>query len=360
MKIAFTMSGTVDGQSERFEKPWFITFVMFIAMCFALPFDRGMWGKVGSSAEKPLIDASSHSSLTWRKKVVKVMYPAFFDILATGLCSMGFLYIPASVWQLLRGAEIVFAAIFAVCCLKRRLFKFHALSLCFCVAGIACVGLASVWGSEAEAEAKGSENSAALQMLGIGLALSGQVVQAAQAVAEEWLLKDVDLPGLQVVGFEGVWGALAMMVVVLPMVQMLPGSDDGHLEDEYNAVQLLRSSSSLSGLMLLYTFSCATYNMSGIAVTGALSAVHRVMLEALRTLIVWIFGLSVHYLVDPKSLIGEVWTAWSWLEVVGFVLLVLGQMIYGEMLKVPGLYYPPHEEMDESALASPGGVKNLY
>ena len=43
-----------------------------------------------------------------------VAIPSFFDILATGLCSMGFLYIPASVWQLLRGAEMVFAAIFAV------------------------------------------------------------------------------------------------------------------------------------------------------------------------------------------------------------------------------------------------------
>lgn len=27
-RIAFTMSGTVDGRTERFEKPWFITFVM--------------------------------------------------------------------------------------------------------------------------------------------------------------------------------------------------------------------------------------------------------------------------------------------------------------------------------------------
>ena len=29
-RIAFTMSGTVDGQTQRFEKPWFITFVMLL------------------------------------------------------------------------------------------------------------------------------------------------------------------------------------------------------------------------------------------------------------------------------------------------------------------------------------------
>ena len=28
LRIAITMSGTVDGRTERFEKPWFLTFVM--------------------------------------------------------------------------------------------------------------------------------------------------------------------------------------------------------------------------------------------------------------------------------------------------------------------------------------------
>ncbi|CAK9077892.1 unnamed protein product [Durusdinium trenchii] len=148
------------------------------------------------------------------------------------------------------------------------------------------------------------------------------------------------------------------LLFVLPTVQFLPGSDHGHAEDELDIIPLLRSNSKLFALICLYTFSCATYNISGIAVTGALSAVHRVMLEALRTLIVWAFGLWVHYCVDSTSLMGEVWTKWSWLEVMGFVLLVVGQMIYGEMLKIPGLYYPPHEEVEE-VMASPGSLKNL-
>lgn len=115
----------------------------------------------------------------------------------------------------------------------------------------------------------------------------------------------------------------------------------------------------LSALMGLYIFSCATYNMSGIAVTGALSAVHRVMIEALRTLIVWAFGLSIHYLVDPKSALGEVWTPYSWLEVAGFLLLVIGQVIYGAMVKIPRLYYPPSEEISHDVVASPGSLRNL-
>eukprot|EP00435_Cladocopium_sp_Y103_P012046 s872_g3.t1 len=216
MKIAFTMSGTVDGQTQRFEKPWFITFVMFAAMCLALPCDSSMWKCQRSKmATEPLLSPTVLMSrdavqMTWRQKVVRVIAPAFFDIGATGLCCVGFLYIPASVWQLLRGAEIVFAAIFSVFCLGRHLYCFHWIALLLCVLGIVSVGLASVWGDEAQASAKGAESAVSLQILGIGLALAGQVVQAAQVIAEEWLLKDVDLPGLQVVGFEGIWGALLM------------------------------------------------------------------------------------------------------------------------------------------------------
>eukprot|EP00439_Symbiodinium_sp_Y106_P034613 s6177_g4.t1 len=331
--VAFTMSGTADGRQERFEKPWLMTFIMFVSMTLALPFDAGMWRK---SSPEPLLGGQVADR--WREKV--------------RLRSMGFLYIPASVWQLLRGAEIVFAAIFAVTCLHRRLYCFQYIGLAFCVAGIFLVGLASVWGDDMEAEAKGKDSgNVQLLLIGICLALAGQVVQAAQAVAEDaGIGEDVDLPGLQVVGFEGVWGALAMLVFVFPTLYMLPGQDHGHAEDEVNAYELLRINSMLTALMGLYIFSCATYNISGIAVTGALSAVHRVMIEALRTLIVWAFGLSIHYLVDPKSALGEV---------AGFLLLVIGQVIYGAMVKIPRLYYPPSEEMSHDVVASPGSLRNL-
>jgi len=380
MKISFTMSSIdLSGHEKVFQKPWFITFIMFVAMTLALGFDRSMRRcepcrrNALASAKMPLVaDASPGAELkaaaagsapSWSKKVLMVSMPSVFDILATGLCSMGFLYIPASVWQLLRGAEMVFAAIFAVTCLKRTLFGYHFLGLFFCVVGIVLVGLASVWGDEAMAQKAvggsdpGSDGGQGMLLFGIALALSGQVVQAAQVVAEEWLLTDVDLPGMQIVGFEGFWGMLIMLGVAFPLLYGLPGSDRGHMENEADTIAMLKNSPALINMIVIYTFSCATYNMSGIAVTGALSAVHRVMLEALRTVIVWAFGLAVHY-CDESSKFGEVWTPYSWLEVAGFVVLVLGQATYGAMIKFPGLTYPPGSD-EPQAVVSPGAVRNL-
>ena len=36
-------------------------------------------------------------------------------------------------------------------------------------------------------------------------------------------------------------------------------------------------------VVIIYLFSCGTFNITGIAVTGALSAVHRMMLDASRS-----------------------------------------------------------------------------
>ncbi len=81
--------------------------------------------------------------------------------------------------------------------------------------------------------------------------------------------------------------------------------------------------------------------------TGALSAVHGGMIEALRTSVVWAFGLIVRSM-NPESAVGEVWTDYSPLQVVGFVLIIVGQCVYGAMLRLPGLRYPPDlEEADE-------------
>ena len=54
-------------------------------------------------------------------------------------------------------------------------------------------------------------------------------------------------------------------------------------------------------------------------------------------MIIWGVGLFVHYKIDPKSPFGEEWTESSRLQLVGFVILITGQAIYGEIVRLPGL-----------------------
>lgn len=50
-------------------------------------------------------------------------------------------------------------------------------------------------------------------------------------------------------------------------------------------------------------------------------------IETLRTLFVWIIDLFLYYFVG-KGGVGEPWTAYSWVQLFGFILLVAGTLTY--------------------------------
>merc|ERR1712046_239110 len=122
-----------------------------------------------------------------------------------------------------------------------------------------------------------------------------------------------------------------MFVVVYPVLWILPGSDGGHAEDPVDTFVMVSNSGPLMCCVVTYLISCGTFNITGIQVTAALSAVHRMMMDASRTVVIWAFALFVHYYVDESSAFGERWTGYSYMQLVGFLILVSGQAIYGEV-----------------------------
>lgn len=356
-KIQFTMSSVgVDGHPEVFHKPWYATANMLFGMGLVGVCDffyrrccttRKQPSTTPLPIDAPLMgsNAPMDKQMSYGRKVMLVSVPAAFDIVATGLCAIGMLYIPASVWQMLRGSAVVFSAVLSVIFLKRRLWSFNYIGLTLCVVGVTIVGLANVWGEEAagEDDEEGGASNVAGMLFGMWLVVAGQVVQAGQVVAEEFLMKEVDLPAMEIVGYEGLWGVLMMVIIVYPLLWVIPGDDHGHVEDPFDTFALLKNNMHLLAVVMTFLFSCATFNATGIAVTSSLSSIHRMMLDLSRTVMIWAFGLFVHYYYDPTSAFGESWTPYSHLQLVGFAILVLGQSIYGEVLKVPGLTYPKSE-----------------
>jgi drug/metabolite transporter (DMT)-like permease len=373
-KIQFTMNSIgKNGEVETFSKPWFGTLNMLMAMFFVLVVEQMLSGfslcrsQMGKS--KPLLmDASPigqaqvetltpKPSKTWCQKVLLVAIPAGLDLLATACSCIGIMYIPASVWQMLKGSALIFCAILSIFFLKRKMYAFNWLGIFLCVVGIASVGLANVLGAKGE-DASGQKDIGTL-LFGMALTLFGQIVQAAQVIAEEWLMKDVDLPSVQIIGFEGLWGILMMLLVVYPVLWILPGSDGGHAEDPVDTIVMVWNSGPLMCCVVTYLISCGTFNITGIQVTAALSAVHRMMMDASRTMVIWAFGLYVHYQVSPTSKFGESWNDYSCMQLVGFVVLVVGQAIYGGVLKLPILSYPTLPPADPTEFTSPAASMML-
>ena len=69
---------------------------------------------------------------------------------ATTIMTYGLVFINVSIMQMLRGAMIVFASLFNVWCLKRKLKPYQWFSVCLTVIALVMVGVSSVLSSQGD------------------------------------------------------------------------------------------------------------------------------------------------------------------------------------------------------------------
>jgi drug/metabolite transporter (DMT)-like permease len=164
----------------------------------------------------------------WR--VVYLALPACCDIAGTTLMNVGLLFVAASIYQMTRGALVLFVGVFSVLFLKRHLHLYKWLALVIVVAGVGVVGLAGALakdkkavpsvlnifskGSDAE---KNPEDIAVRTIIGVLLIAAAQIFTATQFVLEESIMERYSLEPLKAVGWEGIWGFLvtALGMVIL-------------------------------------------------------------------------------------------------------------------------------------------------
>ena len=174
---------------------------MFIGMTFCLPIAYFLEYKnkraaaatraASGSATEPLLGEGLTSfpqekSLVDELKEVALLYiPTFFDLIATILMNIGLLTVTASVYQMLRGAEMLFAALFAVVFLKRKLNRYHYGGIGCCILGITLVGASSLLSGEGSASHAVDSKRI---LFGMALIVMSQAVQAAQITFEDFFM----------------------------------------------------------------------------------------------------------------------------------------------------------------------------
>lgn len=148
----------------------------------------------------------------WR--VTLLALPAICDILGTTLMNAGLLLVAASIYQMTRGALVLFVGLFSVIFLKRHLHAFQWLSLVGVVVGVGLVGLAGAIqpdpkhaGSSAPEVDGGEVGADALRVIvGVLMIAGAQIFTATQFVLEEYILERSAIEPIRVVGWEGVFG----------------------------------------------------------------------------------------------------------------------------------------------------------
>ena len=325
-----------EANEEPFNKPWIGNLFMFVGemMLFVVVMrERNTSMSPASFAN----GSAGPRNLPWYYFGI----PACLDVLGSGLSGVSMLFISASVWQMLRGSMIVYTAILSVVFLNRRLQTQHVTGLLIATLGLSFVGVSAYLDTENSASLLLQQavhlgtDSTTLVIFGIGLTVLSQFCSAIQVVVEEYLLKtdgtEYTCPSpARVVAFEGVWG-FTVMLIVLGLMQVIPGFDHGSYENSIDSIEKMSNSGTLLLLVIIYCVSIALFNQCGMTVSKNLSSLHRTLIDSLRALVVWGTQLVIFY-ASGSTAYGLAWTSYSWIQLVGFFLLVLGTLMYNEVV----------------------------
>eukprot|EP00796_Vickermania_ingenoplastis_P004961 gene4961-3559_t len=289
------------------------------------------------------------------------LVPAASDFFASVIQNIGLFLTYASVYQMLRGATVVWIAVFSYFVFGRHYRKIEKWGVGIVMLGLTLVGLSSVYSGRGGASAARQYPH---QMWGNLLIVAAQVLHAIQGVAEERLMVLYDLPPLQVVGMEGIFG-VSLSLMLLALLQLFPvarwGSNVSGLEVvesfqnsatprttewsrsnttallgllettnstnyfplvPYDDVHLVLSQMASSWACLLcvalYISSGLVYNVAQISIIKLLSAAATVMLGSLRNISVWLVCLVLPFFNESLNPI----------QMLGFCLLIIGNVLF--------------------------------
>lgn len=360
-KVMYQTDGTnIDGDKEKYQKPWLCTLVMFCgeSMCmiffylFALYFRCTK--KPSDQTNTPILISDTNDKtapakiqfvtreeterdptggLRWKFPFFVTLF-AGCDLLSTTLTGIGLVFCNASIVQMLRGFVIVFTMLFAWLFLHRKPKIYQVVGVLFALSGLVMVGGSAVANDYVQGS---STHSVKDTILGIGLVLCSQVFSSIQFVFEEKLLKQntgktAPIPSLFLVGSEGIAGAFLSLAVALPTVNAIHGSDHGSYENFKNSTYMLFHNTQIGVLQFLYFISIAFFNWSSFVYSKALSATARTLVDALRTILVWIVMASIYPLTHEAY--GEGISFWSLLQALGFIFMLLGTTTHNNIAGV--------------------------
>lgn len=191
----------------------------------------------GGSRRSPPKPVASEATLSGFR-ILLLSLPAICDILGTTLMNAGLLLVAASIYQMTRGALVLFVGLFSVLFLKRRLHLFQWVSLVGVVLGVAVVGLAgAIWPDQQKKKIPGGDDGphaeevgaeALLAIVGVLMIAGAQIFTATQFVLEEYLLERSTIDPIRVVGWEGIFGFSVTLLGMIVLHFAIGRTEQGH------------------------------------------------------------------------------------------------------------------------------------
>lgn len=294
------------------------------------------------------IDPRDYMTLPYQGKTLSgkaiglFFMPALCDICGTTLMNVGLLFTPVSIYQMTRGALVLWVGVFSVIFLRRYLHVFQWLSLVAVMLGVTVVGLSGTILKAPDTSSFASNDDdelpeSAQAVLGVLLILFAQLFTASQFVLEEKIMSRYSVEPLLAVGYEGMFGALTTLLI-MPLLHYFVGSTPegrgGYFDMSAGWHQILTVPTVLYSSIAI-CFTIAFFNFFGLSVTRNVSATARSTIDTCRTLGIWVVSLSLGW---ETFLLAS-----GTLQIVGFCLVVYGTFLFNGIIPPPTFCIPLSE-----------------
>ncbi|CAD5233596.1 unnamed protein product [Bursaphelenchus xylophilus] len=300
----------LESAGSRFEHPFFQANCMFVGEFFCLVIFILLYLYKGENA----------GHLTKFNPFLFAL-PTICDISGTCLQYTGLNLTTASSYQMLGGSVVLFAGLLSVIYLKMHFAGYKWLGMILVSAGLAVIGLCDMYYN-------GNTEHGSDVIIGDLLIVIAQILHAVQAVLEQQILHKYDVAPLLAVGLEGAFGFIILSAMMVPMYFITVPKTFSHnphqrLEDMFFALKQISEEPWIAVGLLGLIISIGFFNFASISTTKRMNATTRIILESSRTLIIWMASIP---------LFGDKFIP---LQVLGFVLLVLGVFLYNDVLFGP-------------------------
>ncbi|CAO1422316.1 unnamed protein product [Diamesa hyperborea] len=140
-------------------------------------------------------------------------------------------------------------------------------------------------------------------------------------VYEEHFVTKYDIPSLQAIGWEGVYGLIIVIIMLFPFyfIKVSPPFDNNSrhvLEDAPDGFTMIVNNCLLLIPVFGSVISIAFYTYAGLSITKETSCTTRMIIEIVCVIIVWAISLMIGW-QDSQAF-----------GMIGFIVLIIGMYIY--------------------------------
>lgn len=327
-KWADTMESLgLDGQVKSFDHPFFQSWSMFFGELLCLLAFKAIYSYY-LYKDDTLADVRELTRGNQNFNPFIFLPPALLDMIATSIMYIGLHLTYASSFQMLRGSVVIFVALLSVAFLRRVISTREWIAIALIMTGLTIVGVSDFVSSS------GTKVDVNSVLTGDMLIVMAQIITALQMIYEEKFVKNLDIPALQAVGWEGFFGFIVLGALQVPFYYIPAGrpfadNSRGTLEDLPDALTQLSNNHMLIFAVLGTVLSIAFFNFAGISVTKEMSATTRMVLDSVRTLFIWLISLALG------------WQEFHALQILGFFVLIFGLFVYNDLI-------PSHSDLRQS------------